>query len=298
MTPDLVNIQNGFVKFGGQIIRKQVNEFDLAQNGILVLKNLNQPQVLPKIRAKGAPRPYRAQSDASNNGVKFDDRVITAYQSKWDFDYDPEEYRNTYLATAAPGVPYFQFAVEQIGTEYLAAINDVTAYFGVRNPAGTTAADIATGWGTIIAQETAASNIEVSSTGIITIDDAVEQVEQIARTCPTWMRRKGFDIHVSYDVFNKYSDSYRKQFGFKYDPEADGTYRIDGFNKVKLIAQSFLGESQRIIASCSNNLVMGTDGDRISVPSSINRNIIEGRAMMPVGFQIADLEAIFVNDQA
>jgi hypothetical protein len=36
----------------------------------------------------------------------------------------------------------------------------------------------------------------------------------------------------------------------------------------------------------------------VAVAASYNRNIIEARYMMPVGFQIADLDALFVNEQS
>ena len=96
--PDLSALTAAFVKFGGKILKKEVNELDLSSPAITVMKNIKQPEALPRINATGGPIPYRAQDDTAGNGVEFTDRTLTVYQSKWDFDYDPEKYRNTYLA--------------------------------------------------------------------------------------------------------------------------------------------------------------------------------------------------------
>ena len=40
MTPDLSAIVSGFNKYGGQIFRKKVNEWDIKDLGILILKAL------------------------------------------------------------------------------------------------------------------------------------------------------------------------------------------------------------------------------------------------------------------
>jgi hypothetical protein len=59
-----------------------------------------------------------------------------------------------------------------------------------------------------------------------------------------------------------------------------------------------MGTSSRLIATLPDNLVFGTDVERVQVAASQRRNIIEVRLMMPIGTQIQDLDAILVNDQA
>ncbi len=296
--PDLTLLSTQFVKFGGNIFRKHVNTFDAAAQGVLVYKNVKAPIALTKLSAQGGPQPYRAADDTTGNGAEFEDRLLTVYQSKWDFDIDPEKYRNTYLALAdESAVPFYQHILDQVSKEYLAAINDNTAYLGVRNGAGTTAADLADGWGTIIAAQIIAANITPIVTGAITNVNAVDKVNLVATKVPVWMRKMGFRVKCSYDVFDKYAQAYATAFGFQFIADAIGRYRINNANAY-LEPESWMGTSQRLIAVPDNNLSMGTDGEGIGVHPSIRRNIIELRLMMPIGFQIQDLDAVVVNDQA
>ena len=55
---------------------------------------------------------------------------------------------------------------------------------------------------------------------------------------------------------------------------------------------------EKITATTVKSFVMGTDGERIQIAAIARRTIIEARAMMPVGFQLQDLEAMRVNDLA
>jgi len=296
--PDLLAITSAFVKFGGPIFRKKVNELELRKKGYLVMKNIKAPVPLTKLSAQGGPRPYRAQDDTAGNGVAFSDQILTVRQSKWDFDFDPEKFRNTYLAIEGDK-PYYAEALDQIAKEYLAAINDSTLGAGVYDAAGTTAADLADGFLTLVAQAVIDGDLTETATGVITANNAVEKIELIARAVPAWMReREGFRIKCSYDVFDMYCDNYRANNNYKFEPGADGRYRIDGFAKGFLDADTIMGSSQRLIATVDDNLVVGTDGEQIKIAASMRRNIIEVRAMMPIGCQIQDFDAMVINDQA
>lgn len=298
MTPDLSALSSSFLKFGGKIFMKNVNEADFKGQGILVYKNVKQPIPLTKLSATGNIRPYREQDDAGSNGVEYTDRILTVYNSKWDMDVDPEKYRNTYLADGTDN-PFYQYVLEQVAKDYMAQINDSAAYLGVYNASGTTAAAIATGWGTIIANEITATNLTVVVTGAITAANAVTKVELVVKDAQVkpWMRKKGMKVYVSYAVFDMFLSHYRTLNGFAYMPGQNNEYKIDGINAV-LTPVSWMGTSQRVIVTVDNNLCVGTDGESVKVAASVRRNIIELRPMMPIGFQIADLDAIVVNDQA
>lgn len=296
MNPDLSALSSAFVTFGGKIFSKQVNDFDAAMPGIMVYKNVKMPIALPKISAAGHPIPYAAGDDTTGNGVAFTDRTLTVYQSKWDMDIDPEVFRNTYLNDGST-VPFYQFILSQVSKEYLASINDNAAYLGVYNAAGTTAASMATGWGTLIAAAITATTLTPVTTAAHSITNAVGNAELVAESVPVWMKKKGFKIYCSYGFVEKYKKDYRTRYGYTFDPDAKGRYMLNGMN-AELVAVSWMGTSSRLIATVDNNLCMGTDTDSIQFPTSIRRNILEVRALMPIGFQIADLAAIFVNDLA
>lgn len=302
--PDLSTLSTAFVKFGGEVFMKNVNEADfmLTKDGIAVYKNVQQPMPLPKLSAVGNPRPYRSQDDTSGNGMKWTDRTLTVNQSKWDMDFDPEEHRNKYLndGTIDPAkMPFWKYCVDQFSKEYLAQINDNAAYLGSYNASGSTAAAIATGWGTIIAAEITATNLTAVVTGAVTSSNAVEKVELVVKDAQVkpWMRKKGIIVYVSFATFDKFVERYRTLNGYQYMPSVNGEYKIDGVNAV-LKPVSWMGTSSRIIATVAGNLTVGVDKDNVMVAATARRNIIEARPMFPVGFQIADLDAIVVNDQA
>lgn len=297
--PDLQITTDAFVEFGGTIFGKNVLAWDMASKGIQIRTNVNKPQALTKLSSSGAPRPYAAADNIAGNGAKFTDRVLTAFQSSWDNDFDPEEFRNTYLASPNVTDPFYAAAIGQVSKEYLDYLIRTTLYTGVRNANGTTPADICNGWGTIIAAEIIANNLTPIVTGALSTTTAVAKVESLVTdsTFPLWMRERGFIIYCSYATLDKYRADYRTRYGFTFNPTATGDYTLDNLNAV-LRPVAWMGTSGRLIATIANNLVLGTDMQQIAVAASMRRNIIESRLMMPVGCEIQDLEAMVINDQA
>lgn len=292
--PDLSALTSAFVG-GASVFRQNVLAWKLRDQGVEVRTNVNTPQALSKLSADGEPRPYRTQDDFGT-GPKFTDRVITAYQSKWDYEFDPENYRNKYLANL-PDMPFEQASVDQVAKTYLDRIIKTTLWTGVRNGAGTGAADLCDGWGKIIADEITATNIIPVTTGAVTAANAVTQVELVADSLPIWMKEMGYIVYVSHNVFEKYCKHYRTLNGFKFQPDVTGDYKLDNKNGI-LRPVAFMQASQRIVATMPNNLVFGTDLERVATHPTPHLNILKIRHMMPVGCEIADLEAIAVNDQA
>jgi hypothetical protein len=299
MTIDLQITTNSFVEQGGPIFGRHVLDWNIRKNGIQVRTNVKKPQAMAKLSAKGQPQPYAAADNTAGNGPKITDRVLTVYGSKWDFDFDAQDFRNTYLADLEDDTSFVDAANAQVAREYLSYLTTATLYNGVRNAAGVAPADICDGFAKIIATEITATNLVPIVTGAITAANAVTQVELVAESVPTWMREYpgGFIIHCSYNVFDKYKKHYRSLNAYAFKPDETGKYKLDGINAV-LQPQAMMGNSQRLIATIDGNLVVGTDTDSVEVFASLRRNIIEVRQLMPLGVQIQDLEALFVNDQA
>jgi len=294
--PDLSAIATSFVKWGGQMIMQRLNQIDFKAQGIMVYRNVKAPLPLPKLSTIGGPRPYRSQDDTAGNGVVFTDRLLTVNQSKWDMDIDYEEFRNKYLNDGTE-TPFAKWMNEQIAAKYWAAINDNTLYLGVYNAAGNNAAAIATGWGTIIAAEIALATVVPVVTGAITNANAVASVESTVENLPAWARDIGGPVYCSWGTLDKYKKNYRSSFGFSFNKDEFGRFQLDN-SKFWLQPVSWMGTSQRIIATLANNLCVGLDGENVKTHASARRNIVEARPMLPIGLQIADLEALSVNDQA
>jgi hypothetical protein len=295
MGPDLSTLTSSFLQFGGEIFRKNVLAWDLRSIGIQVRTSVNQPQALAKLSTVGTPRPYSA-ADSTTDGPKFTDRVLTAYQSKWDFDFDPEQFRNTYLGMPTDK-PFYEEALNQVAAEYLDHLIRSTIYGGVRNASGTTPAAVADGFGKIIADEITATNLTPITTGALTNTNTVAAVDAVVEGSDAWFRSRGGKVYCSWATFDKYRKDYRVRFGFQFDKGIEGRYKLDNLN-VELVPHAMLGTSSRLIATMDNNLVVGTNAEQVEVAASMRRNIVEVRAMMPIGMQIQDLGAIWVNDQA
>lgn len=294
-TPDLTAISAGFYKYGGDMLFKNVNEWAIRKFGFKIITNLKAPQVLPRLKAKGSPKPYKEASETAGNGVAVTDRTITAYQSKWDYDINPENLRNTYLSEL-PDATFIKWAAQQVAAEYLAALNDSTVYLGERDADGTDAAAICDGFAKIIADAIISGDLVPVATGAVSSSNAVAKVQSVAKSVPAWMRAKQTKTFVSYDVFDKYAENFAATYGYQFNPDATNSYRINNTNSV-LIPLSMMGTSQRIITTLDNNLTVGTDGEAIVFANSVDRDIIKARPKMPLGTQIADFEAMAVNDQ-
>lgn len=296
-TFDLATITSAFLG-GAEIYKKALLNWNIRQLGVQVRTNVKTPQAMAKLSTDGEPQPYRKQDDF--NGATVTDRVLTAYQSKYDQEIDVEELRNTYLAELPEATPlksFEQYCIEQGGQQYLDKLMTATLWTGVRNGAGVAAADICDGWGTIIAAEVIAANLVEVATGAVTSSNAVTQVEKVADAAPTWMKEKGFTVYCSYDILEKYRKHYRSLNAFGFNKNERGQYQLDGINAV-LRPVSFMGTSQRIIATVDGNFVFGTDLDRLALYPTPHLNLLRNRILYPVGCQIRDLDALVLNDQA
>lgn len=293
--PNLTALETAFVQ-DAKVFSEQVLNWNLRNQGVQIRTNVTAPQALTKLSAVGEPRPYRTQDDFGS-GADFSDRTITAYQSKWDTDFDPENFRNTYLADL-PDTPFETAAIQHVAKKYLHTLLKKTVYSGVRNAAGTGAVDLANGFGTIIAAEIAANKLTPVVTGAITAANAVDKVELVAEGVPTEIRENNNGIlFCSYNVFDKFTKHYRALNGYKLDTTATGGYMLDNKN-MELRPVSWMNASQRIIATVENNLVLGTDAEQVRIYPTRHLNILKLRFMMPIGMEIQDLDAIVVNDQA
>lgn len=294
-TYDLSALTNAYVG-GAEAYKKMLLEWDLRSVGVQVRTNVNTPQALAKFNTDGGPQPYRKQDDFQ--GGTFTDRVLTAYQAKYDQELDPEDFRNEYLATL-PEMPFNQYAVDQGGRRFLDALMRETLYLGVRNGSGTDTVDICDGWGTIIAAEITATNITPVTTGAISAANAVTKVEAVYDASDVIMKRAATRMICSYTVFRYYMQHYRTLNGFGFKKDEKGTYTLDGTDCV-LTPAAFMGTSQRLIHTFDNNLVFGTDTEQLKNHPTPHLNLLRNRILFPAGCQIKDIgaEAFKVNDVA
>ena len=298
-SPDISQLTaNKFVELGGQVFGKKVMEWNLRELGVEVRVNVKAPQALTKLSATGGPRPYSAGDNTDGNGVAFSDRVLTAFLSKWDHDFDPEKFRNTYLAKAAnDDTPFYMAATQQLAKEYLEKIYSNTLYLGVRDANGDAAVDICDGWGTILAALILANDIDPVATGAITAANAVEKIDLQFDSASDYLKKQEGLMYCSRTIFRHYAKRYRELYNQRADLVSDNQIRIDN-TKTLLTVADFMGNSGRLIHTLPGNLVFGTDVESIKVAATVRRNIIEARPMMSAGCEFQDLDVLSTNDVA
>lgn len=302
---DVSQIANELVEVGGKVFTQKVSEADFMQD-FEFMRDVKTPQVLPKMTIVGGPRPYRKDVDVSGNGVEFTDRILRVNQSKWDFpSIDVEVFRNKYLAKVKsrafdPAVVTFSiFVAQEMVKNYLAKINDEVVWAGDYNASGTTTAAIATGFGTIIADEIAAENLSPIVTGAITSTNAVEKFELMYGNLPNYFKNSELILNCSHSQFENYRKDYRSKFNFQFDKNEMGEYVLDG-TKCVVKPRSWMGNSERlvIVPKEEKNFHFGVDGDSIKTYATPDRNLINVRMMFALGMQFSDLSAVFVNDRS
>tara|TARA_R110002096_G_scaffold129211_7_gene277918 strand:+ start:1475 stop:2638 length:1164 start_codon:yes stop_codon:yes gene_type:complete len=157
----------------------------------------------------------------------------------------------------------------------------------------------------IIADALTASEITATTTGALTAANALEKVELVYNDMTTAHRKKGGIIHLSPDSFRFYLKHEQSVFGNTNTPESgDGRKYVYGSGKKWEIKEaSWMETSGRIIVNVQGeNLIPGTTivGER---GPSLGKMVptVHGyltSAKWLLGFQVADLECLYVNDQA
>jgi hypothetical protein len=148
---------------------------------------------------------------------------------------------------------------------------------------------------------TAGTGIVPVATGAITDVNAVSKFELMVASMAPEFVEDGFEIKASFENARKYGADYRERYGKYQERDVNGNFMIDGTaGKVTIKPCTWMGTSNRLIASPVENLLAGVDalGDQDNIHTNIELEIIKYRVLFALGFQIRDLGAIKVNDQA
>lgn len=156
----------------------------------------------------------------------------------------------------------------------------------------------------LIADEITATNISPIATGTIDNTNALDKMELMYRSMTEAHRKKGGVFHISDDMFYDYIKHEQSVFGNTNTPDSgDGRKFIYGSNKKwELRPASWMNNSNRVIVNVQkDNLHVGTS--LVSNAPKIGKMVptVHGyltSAKFLLGFQIADLECLYVNDQA
>jgi hypothetical protein len=162
---------------------------------------------------------------------------------------------------------------------------------------------ISTGHGTIIANEITAANISPIVTGALDNTNALDKIELMYKDMTVAHRNLGGIFRVAPDTYRAYIEHEKAEFPNAANPDfGDGKKYVYGSGKKWEIKEAtWMGTSGRVIATQKDNLVFGTN-----LESNINKisNVVPTlHGYLAIvkwlqGFEISDLETLYVNDQA
>lgn len=161
---------------------------------------------------------------------------------------------------------------------------------------------ISKGWGTIIADEITATNVTATTTGALTNANALDKVEVMYNAMTVAHRKLGGEIKMSHANYRNYLVHERTTYGSQATPAmANGVKTVYGDPKWTIVPCSWMGTSGRLIATQKDNLVFGCkmEADAGKVAKTIEtlhgyKSVVKWYQ----GCEIADLETLYVNDQA
>lgn len=201
--------------------------------------------------------------------VTFEVNILEVQPWKVDMSIDPLSHHKSYLAKReAPGSLFTQsWIFEEYLTNMivLAAKNDVEGaiWRGEFDP--TVAADgvanplvVCDGFLKIIADNIA--DLNVATTGAITLTNAVDAFEQVWDAVPYSIRQEGMKLYCSEPVWDKYKKNYRERFGMlPYNKEYNKFVLDSAGSKLEIVPIREMGNSQRLIIDALGVMTIGTD---------------------------------------
>jgi hypothetical protein len=309
-TPDTSALAAYAGKYQKELFATLRNTLDIF-NDVTVIPGIKNTLKLTKLTVKPGVRGYREQFDAADDDLSYSGRDLSVELLKRDFLINPLKYRSTWMSEVMkPGVnagdiPFAKFVNETVAATIAAEIND-GAYLAVKTDSSSVLTSF-NGYAKLIidaiAAETAVagSGLVPVATGAITNTNAVASIETMTHAMPVAFRKAGFTHNVSFDVFDKYNYDYRERYGKYIAANENGNYYVDGTSrKVDIAPRSWMGTSQRIISTPTINLLAGVDalGDMDNLLTDIELEMIKWRMLFACGFQIRDIKAMRVNDQA
>jgi hypothetical protein len=277
-----------------------------AANDMTLYPNIKSKITLTKLTVSPGIRPYSATFQPPVNDLAYSGRVFDVQLFKRDTQIEPLKYNSSWMSQVLrPGtdpkdIPFAQYVWEQVIKGISSELNGAI-YLGTYNAAGTGAADVVTGLGTLIAAEITGGNMAPVTLGAITNVNATSKFETLMKSMPAAYRKAGFSIYCSYDQFDKYNEDYRLQFKRYTELNKDGTYTIDNTGgKVDIRPATWMGTSQRLIATPKENLLLGTDllSDLNKINTKENIYTLDTGIVGKIGVQIRDLAAMRVSEAA
>jgi hypothetical protein len=252
-------------------------EDEFTNKGITIFNDVVDEMPLYKLDVADPGQPgNRATPNFKSNVVAFSNRTLKVKPAEVTLKFTNVELEAMYKShlnqmrnAAARGsvydVPFEDVIMTAIISKFMDRIATVLAFKGAFDAAGTTTADIADGWETILAALITATTVpanRVFTGAAITAATALAQFngvnDQIVAIDPEYVD-KVINVYCAPENVKHYRTGYRTAYAsLPYNTEFKKNFLDDDTNR-PLIPMQGLAGSDRLIMSTPGNLVIGTD---------------------------------------
>ena len=314
-TVDITKIQQYAEKFQPGLVKIAVTDNEVFQK-LDVISGVKDKFTMTTLRFQRLLRPYKRDWNPATDAANLVPRTGRVEVGEIMLEEEPMVYRKTYLGhILKKGVnpkdhPFEKDFLEGISRQAASDFNDITAFWGVRNAAGTGPADVNDGFFTIIDAEITAGNISVAkknmiNTGLINSTNAVSKLKAFYRAAcdinPA-LRGKDMKLKISHTIMDAYNDNYQLENGaLPYNTKFEKTFLEGSGNKCELVPLTGMGTTPRIILTPEWNMSVLTDlesdQEKVSVTTGINPKVVGFYLAAAYGVQIWTLNDVFFTNE-
>lgn len=301
-------IVNNLAAYAGKNYKALIGQLfnDLKDTGISVEENIKVATRFPKLSVGNGLKPY-SPTFAPTDDLTYTDRALIPLMAKRELLIEPAKYEGTYMAESTNknskwyGVPEENYVWDQVIKALKNEIIVETMYYG-DTASLVDARKVCDGFQKIIN----AIGLTAVATGAVTNLNAVSKFEQMYKTAiaqkPAW-KNEMLTLYCSHNNFFNYIENYRS--AFPQDPSlySDGAkpmYLKISSGRCIIKPATWMGSSGRLILTPMENMKLGTD--KLSDMNTINTVpavwTLQAGIRFTLGFQIPDVECIWINDQA
>ncbi|NQU35923.1 MAG: hypothetical protein HQ521_22055 [Bacteroidetes bacterium] len=314
-TVDITALQQYAEKYGKGLLKIAVTDNEAFQK-LDVVAGVKDKFTMTTLRFQRLLRPYKRDWDPATDKANLVPRTLRVEIGEIMLEEEPMAYRKTYLGQVMKkGVnptdhPFEKDFLEGISRQAASDFNDITAFWGIRNAAGTGPADVNDGFFTIIDAEIALNTISVAlknmiNTAAIDLTNAVAKLKAFYRAAceinPA-LRGKKVKLLISHTIMDAYNDNYQAlNQALPYNKEFEKTFLEGSGHNCILEPMTGMGTTKRIILTVDWNMSVGTDlesdQESVSITKGINPKVVGFYLAAAYGVQIWTLNDVFFTNE-
>lgn len=288
-----------------KIVQKYQESFNLS-SVFPVLSMVQDELVVTESIMNEIMQPYQSQFTVKGT-LKFTPEILKTRYAKADVTLDPLVFRATHLADYLRQAPSEEHELVRLAyQEYMKRAAYDTSLAMIKGKykaptAGTAGAavDVCDGYLEFLAKAITAKKLTPVTTGNITEDNIIDQVEAIYMSIPEDRRTGDLRCYMSRALHRMYFRAIRDRFGTNTDYKGWDGY-VDGTD-IPVVALPFMGNSNRIVFTFNGNFrsIQLQPGDLFKFEAQKRQRLIDFMMDWSVGFgaMIVGLENGTVNDQ-